>query len=627
MAPIGASDPGAASNAALGPGSSPWTDSIVAARLLAVDPVGLGGAVLTAGPGPVRDLWLDILRLHIPEGVPFRRMPASIEDDRLLGGVDLVATLKLGQPVIQSGILAQADGGVVIIPMAERLAAGIAARIAGVIDRGEVLIERDGLARRVQARIGVIALNEAVSSDEMVPTALLDRLAFHLDLSLIRPLGIDETEIDDVATTAARARLATVAPASDAILGALVVTAAKFGIPSVVAPLLALRAARAAAALAGRDTIQEEDAILAARLVLAPRALILPEAESAESTANEDQSTPRDETLDEAPPPPPTEGATPEADQEPEDEPPPDAPSLEDILLAAVEAALPDGLLESLRDGKQSRGSIIRRQGSGQAQAALRGRPAGVRLGSLRPGARLALVDTLRAAAPWQPVRRRETPETGLQRVEVRREDFRLKKFVQRRESTIVFCVDASGSTAFQRLAEAKGAVELLLAEAYVARTYAALNVFRGNEAELLLPPTRSLSRAKSLLANLPGGGGTPLASGIDLATMTALGERARGREPLVVLLTDGRGNIARDGVAARSRAGDDALDAARQLGLHGLAAVFVDTSPRPRNEGADLATAMSARYVSLPYVEAGAVRDVVVAATPGLERAPQRGR
>ena len=84
---------------------------------------------------------------------------------------------------------------------------------------------------------------------------------------------------------------------------------------------------------------------------------------------------------------------------------------------------------------------------------------------------------------------------------------------------------------------------------------------------------------------------------------------------------------LARDGAAVRSRAGDDALDAARQLELQGLAAVFVDTSARPRSEGADLANAMSARYVSLPYVEAGAVRDVVIAATPGLERAPPRSR
>lgn len=604
-------------------GALPWADAILAARLVALDPVGLGGAVVTAGPGPVRDLWLDTLKFHLPEGVPFRRMPASIEDDRLLGGVDLVATLKHGQPVIQSGLLAQADGGIVVIPMAERLAAGTAARIAGVIDRGEVLIERDGLTRRLRVRIGIVALNEAVSQDESVPAALLDRLAFHLDLSLIRPLAIDDTEPDEMVTAAARERLGRVKPAPEEILGALVVTAAKFGIPSVMAPLLALRTARAAAALAGRDTIIEDDAILAARLVLAPRALILPSTDTQESEESEGEATAENAPPEDANPPPPAEVG----DQQPEAEPPPDAPSLEDILLAAVQAALPDGLLESLRNGRQQRGAAIRRQGSGQAQAALRGRPAGIRSGNLRPGARLALVDTLRAAAPWQPVRRRDSFDTDSRRIEVRREDFRLKKFIQRRESTIVFCVDASGSTAFQRLAEAKGAVELLLAEAYVARTYAALIVFRGAEAEVLLPPTRSLSRAKSLLANLPGGGGTPLASGIDLAVMTALGERVRGREPLIVMLTDGRANIARDGAAARARAGEDALDAARQLGLHGLAAVFVDTAPRPRGEAAELAAAMTARYVGLPYVDAGAVRDVVVAATPGLERASPRGR
>jgi magnesium chelatase subunit D len=238
-------------------------------------------------------------------------------------------------------------------------------------------------------------------------------------------------------------------------------------------------------------------------------------------------------------------------------------------------------------------------------------------MGQMRPGSRLALVETLRAAAPWQPVRRAEKKTKGkAKRIDVRREDFRLKKFVQRRESTIVFCVDASGSTAFHRLAEAKGAVELLLAEAYVARTYAALIVFRGTGAELLLPPSRSLTRAKALLSTLPGGGGTPLAAGIDAAVLTALSERTKGREPLIVLLTDGRANIARDGQAVRPRAFDDALFAARQVAMQRLPSVFVDTSPRTREEGAQLAAAMGARYVGLPQVEASAVRDVVRAAT-----------
>lgn len=611
--------------------AAPWADALMAARLLAVDPAGLGGAVITGDPGPLRQLWLDSLRLLLGDAVPFRRMPVGIDDDRLLGGIDLVASLRSGQPVIQSGILAQADGGVVVIPLAERLGAGTAARIASVIDRGEIAIERDGLGRLLPARVAVIALDEGISPDEAVPIALADRLAFHLDLRVVPPsaVGFDAdgtVEIDAAELAAARARLRDLGPAPEAILTALVATAARFGIPSIVAPLLALKVARAAAALAGHAAIQEDDAILAARLVLAPRALRLPEAEPAEADAEAtSEDSAENESGPEAPPPPPAE--TTAADTPPDTEPPPGAPSLEDILLAAVQANLPEGLLDRLRAGRPPRGAIIRRQGAGQAQIALRGRPAGIRPGSLRSGARLALVDTLRAAAPWQPVRRRDSPRADDRHVEVRREDFRVRKFVQRRESTVVFCVDASGSTAFQRLAEAKGAVELLLAEAYVARTYAALIVFRGAGAELLLPPTRSLSRAKALLAEMPGGGGTPLAAAIDLAVATALGERIRGREPLIVMLTDGRANIGRDGAPARPGAGEEALDAARQLGLHGLVAVLVDTAPRPRPVAAELAAAMTAHYVGLPYVEAAAVRDVVLAATPGQERGRQRSR
>jgi magnesium chelatase subunit D len=586
-----------------------WSDALTAAQLLAIDPSGLGGAVVAAGPGPVRDGWIDYLRALADPSAPFRRMPAMIDDDRLLGGIDLAATLGTGRPVLQRGLLAEADGGFIVIPMAERLPAGTAARVAAAIDCGEVALARDGIAARQPARICVIALDEGAATDEQVPATLRQRLAFPLDLSGIRAFGFVTRQADRDAIIAARQQWRTIPVAADAILGALVATAAAFGIDTVTAPLLALRAARAAAALAGRDHIATPDAVLATRLVLAPRALVIPAAE--EAPAEDDTE--------------PTPPAEPESGSQEEVDPAAVQAELEDVLRAAVEAALPEGLLDGLVEGRRPHTPPARRQGAGQAQTALRGRPAGTRSGSLKPGARLALVDTLRAAAPWQPVRRREIETSGGERVVVRREDFRIRKFVQRRESTIVFCVDASGSTAFQRLAEAKGAVELLLAKAYVARTFAALIVFRGTTAEMLLPPTRSLARAKALLADLPGGGGTPLAAGIDLAVATALAERVRGREPLIVMLTDGRANIGRDGTAARTRAAEDAQDAARQVALAELVAVFVDTAPRPRGEAADLAATMAARYVALPYVEAAAVYDAVQAATP--DRVARRHR
>jgi magnesium chelatase subunit D len=486
--------------------------------------------------------------------------------------------------------------------MAERLGAGVAAKIAAALDRGEVLIERDGIARRMDTAIGVIAFDEGATPEEQLPAMLAERFAFHVDLNGIGHRGLALPQADAAAIAGARRRLGAVAPAEDGIVEALVRAAAAYGIVSVVAPLLALRAARASAALAGRDHVTTDDAVLAARLVLAPRALALP---------------PEEDSAQEAPPPQPDSHSTePQQDGDGDNDEGLSTKALEDMISEAVQAALPPGLLEQLRQGGLTRHPPSRRDGTGALQGSpLRGRPIGSRMGALRNGSRLALIDTLRAAAPWQPVRRAANLST--KRVDVRPEDFRIRKFAQRRESSIIFCVDASGSAAFHRLAEAKGAVELLLGEAYVARTHAALVAFRGTGAELLLPPSRSLTRAKTLLSTLPGGGGTPLAAGIEMAVLAALGEKAKGRAPLIVFLTDGQANIASDGQAARPRAFEDALQSARRLAAHSLPAAFVDTSPRVREEGPLLAAAMRARYLALPRVEAAAMRDFVRAAAP----------
>ncbi len=117
-------------------------DARAALRLLAVDPAGLGGAVLAGMPGPWRDAWLDALKAAIPGEAPWRRVPLHVDDDRLLGGLDVAASLAAGRPVVASGLLAEADGGFVVLPMAERLARGTRARIAAAMDQNEVVVER-----------------------------------------------------------------------------------------------------------------------------------------------------------------------------------------------------------------------------------------------------------------------------------------------------------------------------------------------------------------------------------------------------------------------------------------------------------------------------------------------------
>jgi len=590
------------------------------AALFAVDPAGLGGVALRARAGADRDQWLVLLRSLLPPDQPFRRVPLHADDSRLLGGLDLAATLRQGRPVAQTGLLAQCHGGVAVLASAERLSSATAARLAQVLDSGETVMERNGLSMRQPARLGLVALDEGSSDDEQLPARLLDRLAFHVHLQagpepMVLPEGIDAQ-----AVAAARARLAGVR-ASDEIIQALCGAALALGVDSLRAPMLALRAARAAAALDGRQQVSHDDSSLAAALVLAPRATRLPQVEREDDPAPEappEQQPPSDEP-ESAGDPPPADDAT---------EPPqPTVQELDDLVLQAAQAAIPPGLLAALQFGQTLRTRGGTSSGSGaQQNSKARGRPLGARRGDLGAGVRLHVVETLRAAAPWQGLRRREAallhPASGNpavappvghpRRIEVRREDFHVSRFKQRRETTTIFVVDASGSAALHRLAEAKGAVELLLADCYVRRDRVAMLAFRGKGAELMLPPTRSLVRAKRSLAGMPGGGGTPLATGMDAARDLALACVRRGETPILVLLTDGRANIARDGSPGRERAGADALAAARTVRAAGLTALLLDTSPQPQPVAERLAAEMGAAYLPLPHAGAGTVNQAI---------------
>ena len=565
--------------------SSPRSDARAAAAIFAVDPVGTG-VLLRAGPSPARDQWLAALRALWPAHTPLRRVPAGVPDDRLLGGLDLAATLAAGRPIAERGILAASDGGALLLAMADRLPPGTAGRIAAAMDAGEVAMQRDGIDLRLPSRFGVIALDEGLAEDEGAPRALADRLAIHLLLQADTLLSPEPgTSIAE-----ARARLASVT-ADPQVLHALCTAAAALGIASLRAPLQALRVARAAAALAGRDRVDEADVALAARLVLAPRTTRLPLPDE----------PPADAPNEPGPSPPPEEQHAIE-----------DAIPLEDVVLAAARAAIPPALLAALRPGEAPRsGPRADGKAGAQRRTLRRGRPAGTRLGTLRSGERLALVETLRAAAPWQALRRLEATNAA-RRVIVRRDDIRLVRLKAPSQTTTIFAVDASGSAALARLAEAKGAVELLLADCYVRRDTVALIAFRGSTAELVLPPTGSLARARRCLAGLPGGGGTPLGAALDMIADVADSVARKGRTPIAVLLTDGRANVARDGTPGRAQAELDALDAARRLRAAGRASVLIDTAPRPQPTAERIAREMGARYLALPYADATALSQAV---------------
>jgi magnesium chelatase subunit D len=543
-------------------GPDPLADAILAARLFALDPNGLGGLWLRGGDGPVRERLVALAAAALPEGFVARRLPLSIDDDRLVGGLDVGASLAAGRAIRHQGLLAEAAGGLLSIAGAERMTDAMAGRLAAAMDA-------DGTA--------LMLLDDSDEEEMAPPLALTDRIAFHLDLRGIRHLTAPEEP------PAEPIFLADVAEPGPDVLNALAAAALAFGVPSVRTMLLALRAARASAAWHGRTEIVAEDVTNAVRLVLVPSATRLPPAA--------EEPPPEEET-----PPPPDEPEDQPEDRADEEN--AELPPLEDLVLDAVKASLPPELFEKLaKDRTRGRGPQQRGRGA-RKKAKLRGRPIGARPGSPTAGLRLALVDTLRAAAPWQKIR-----QGGGATLKLRKDDLRVRRFESRETILTIFAVDASGSAAFARLAEAKGAVELLLERAYAKRAEVALVAFRGTGAELLLPPTRSLTRARRLLAALPGG---------DAALALADAQKSRGRTPQIVVLTDGKANIAADGSQGRQQAGADAEAAAQRIARAGHKAAVIDIGPRRQPEAAAIAAAMAGRYLHLPRADASAVTEAI---------------
>ncbi len=485
--------------------------------------------------------------------LPAVRLHPQISDDALFGGLNLSETLATGKMAHHAGLLS--TPATLILTMSERCTTHLAARLSMALndDQGHCLI----------------ALDEGAEDDEGLAPALSDRLAFFTDLDGVA-LG-DVTTAPAPSTARDIARV-TAAPETIAQIAGL---CDSLGIMGARAPLFALRAARAHAALMGNTCVTTEDIEAACALVLAHRATRWPE------------PAPETETPDTSPEEPPQGSGEMQLPDE--------------LILDAVRAMLPGNLLEKIAATKQrsakGAGSGAKKQGN------RRGRPLPARAGRLGSAARVDVVATLRAAAPWQTLRARARPEhDGLH---IRPGDIHIKRYETQSDRLLIFAVDASGSAALARLGEAKGAIEIMLAQAYAKRDHVSLVAFRGAEAELLLPPTRSLVQTKRRLAALPGGGGTPLAAGLRQALTQADHATRRGLTPTIVLLTDGKANIALDGAASRAEARTDARLIARQIAATGTGSITIDTGQRPNPTLHELSALMGGSYLAMPRADA----------------------
>jgi len=597
-----------------------------ALMLLAVDP-SLGGVVIPSTVGSGKSTLARAFADILPEGTPFVELPLNVTEDRLIGGVDLEATLASGLRVVQHGVLSKAHKGVLYVDSLSLLDSSAVSHIMDAMSRGVVLVEREGLSEVHPADFMLVGTYDP--SDGEVRMGLLDRIGIIVPFTPVNDYRARKQIVNIVMGTrdeedtqdelrmlrgligAAREQLHKVSMTNEQIKG-LIQTAISLGVEGNRVDIFAIRAAIANAALSQRTEVDDEDLKLAMKLVLVPRATRMPEREpSPEEMAQEEppppeEEQPEQEGEDENAPPDETDS---EADEEQKDTP----DMIEELMMDAVETELPDNILNISLASKKKAKSGSR----GEALNNKRGRFVRSQPGEIKSG-KVALIPTLISAAPWQAARKAEQARKGIKSTAaliIAKDDVKIKRFRDKSGTLFIFMVDASGSMALNRMRQAKGAVSSLLQNAYVHRDQVSLISFRGKQAQVLLPPSQSVDRAKRELDVLPTGGGTPLASALLTGWETAKQARTKGiTQIMFVMITDGRGNIPLGAAydptvtkAPKEELEKEIEALALSIQSDGIASIVVDTQMNylSRGEAPKLAQKLGGRYFYLPNAKA----------------------
>lgn len=604
---------------------------------------------------------------------PFVQMPLNVMDDMLLGSIDVERSVKEGRSVFQPGLLARAHRGLLFVDDINLLDAEATNILMGAISEGEVLVEREGISVRYPCKPLLVATFNPEEGE--MRDHLLDRIAVSLSVDAA-PLTVEDRilavegvlafgtggsekrrvlEADVEASDALRSRIIFAREELPEIqlkpaqLMYLCEEAVRAGCQGHRADIFACEVARASAALAGREEVNAEDLKLAVRLAILPRASFINDPD-------------RDNDLEMPPPPPPpppqddSEDLEPDdRDQEPpedeeqedndqEEEPPeppdPTEPELpQEFMFDAEGVPIDPELLAFATKQKQGKSG-----GRGLVFSEDRGRyiKAQIPRGKVK---RLAVDATMRAAAPYQKPRRQRaldnpSPRTEGRAVFIEEGDVRTKRMARKAGSLIIFVVDASGSMALNRMQAAKGAALSLLTEAYQSRDQICLIPFQGDRADVLVPPTRSITLTKKRLETMACGGGSPLAHALSTAARTGMNAQKSGDvgKVVVVCIGDGRANVPLDvslgtyeenhngeapGKPDRAALKEELLATARQLGsIQGFSLLMLDTENKFISTGLakEIADAAMGKYFKLPKTNEGAINELIQGATASMK-------